>query len=137
MQITKQADYAMRAVMFLARLPQNQKAPTSIIAEEQHIPPSFLAKIISQLSIAGLLHTARGARGGVSLARPAADISVLDVIEAIDGPVALNECTINPATCVLVDDCPMHAIWVDTRDELLTRLRGISFSRFADNTPSL
>ena len=68
-----------------------QRAATSQIAEVQRIPPSFLAKIISQLSIAGLIHTSRGARGGVSLARPPEAISVLEVVEAIDGPLMLKE----------------------------------------------
>jgi Rrf2 family protein len=67
MQITRQADYAVRAILYLARLEPNQRAATSQIAEIQKIPPSFLAKIISQLSIAGLIHTSRGARGGVLL----------------------------------------------------------------------
>ena len=74
MQITRQADYAVRAVLYLARLEPNQRAATSQVAKEQHIPPSFLAKIISQLSIAGLLHTSRGARGGVTLAREPKEI---------------------------------------------------------------
>ncbi len=62
MQITRQADYAVRAVLYLAHLDDSERAATSTVAHEQHIPPSFLAKIISQLSIAGLLHTSRGAR---------------------------------------------------------------------------
>jgi len=90
MQITRQADYAIRAVMYLSKLGANQRAATSQVAKEQSIPPSFLAKIISQLSIAGLLHTSRGARGGVMLAKSAKDISLLDVVEAIDGPISLN-----------------------------------------------
>ena len=60
MQITRQADYAVRAVLYLARLGSGERAATSTVAEEQRIPPSFLAKIISQLSIGGLLHTSRG-----------------------------------------------------------------------------
>ena len=64
MQITRQADYAVRAVLHLARIGTSERAATSTVAKEQNIPPSFLAKIISQLSIAGLLHTSRGARGG-------------------------------------------------------------------------
>ena len=59
MQITRQADYALRAMLFLARMDPTKRAATSQIAEMQHIPPSFLAKIISQLSIAGLIHTSR------------------------------------------------------------------------------
>ena len=69
MQITRQADYAIRAVRYLAKQGPNQRSATSTVAQEMKIPPSFLAKIISQLSIAGLLHTSRGARGGVTLAR--------------------------------------------------------------------
>ena len=69
MQITRQADYAVRAVYYLTLLGSDGRAATSKIAKKQHIPASFLAKIVSQLSVAGLLKTSRGARGGVSLAR--------------------------------------------------------------------
>ena len=129
MQITRQADYALRAVIFLSRLDGDQKASTSAIAEEQKIPPSFLAKIVSQLSLAGLIQTSRGARGGVSLARPAEDISVLDVIEAIDGPVLLNECAGNPNSCPFGENCPLQKIWCDTRQELVSRLSSATFAQ--------
>ena len=87
MQITRQADYALRAMYYLSKLEPNQRAATSQIAEEQRIPPSFLAKIISQLSIAGLIHTSRGAHGGVTLGRPAGEKNSLEVVEGIDGPI--------------------------------------------------
>ncbi len=127
MQITRQADYAIRAVLYLARLGPNQRAATSTVAQEQRIPPSFLAKIISQLSIAGLLHTSRGARGGVSLAREPKDISLLDVVEAIDGPILLNECVGESGTCTFEDKCPLHSIWSEAQVQLITRLRGAKF----------
>ena len=127
MQITRQADYALRAMLYLARIPENQKAATSQIADEQRIPPSFLAKIVSQLSIAGLIHTSRGARGGVSLARTSTEISVLEVIEAIDGPISLNACTVSQGECPFGTDCPLRPIWCDTQDELVERLRKTSF----------
>jgi Rrf2 family protein len=129
MQITRQADYALRAVIFLSRLDSDQKASTSAIAEEQKIPPSFLAKIVSQLSLAGLIQTSRGARGGVSLARAPEDISILDVIEAIDGPVMLNECAGNPDNCTFGDNCPLQQIWCDTRQELVSRLSSATFAQ--------
>ena len=128
MQITRQADYAVRAVLHLAQIKNGDRAATSIVAKEQHIPPSFLAKIISQLSIAGLLHTSRGARGGVSLARSPEDISILEVVEAIDGPIALNECTAAAGTCQFGEDCPMRPIWCDTQDELIQKLRSTTFA---------
>jgi len=129
MQITRQADYAIRAVRYLAKLGPNQRAATSTVAQEMKIPPSFLAKIISQLSIAGLLHTSRGARGGVTLAREAGEISMLDVVEAIDGPILLNECVGDPANCTFSEDCMVHPIWVEVQETLVKRLRETRFDQ--------
>src|SRR4030066_352378 len=113
MQITKQADYAVRAVLYLAGLSDGRRAPTSQIARDQKIPPSFLAKIISQLSVAGMVQTSRGARGGVTLAREPEKITLLDVVEAIDGPILLNECVGESSNCVFGDDCPVQSVWCD------------------------
>ncbi len=131
MQITRQADYAIRAVTYLAKLGPNERAATSVVATKMNIPPSFLAKIISQLSIAGLLHTSRGARGGVTLAREAGKISMLDVVEAIDGPILLNECVGDPAECQFIDDCLVHPIWTEVQDTLVKRLRETRFDKLA------
>jgi len=128
MQITRQADYALRAVIYLARMDQNTKASTKDIAEDQQIPPSFLAKIISQLSIAGLIQTSRGARGGVSLAKAPEKISVLEVVEAIDGPILLNECTGNPNTCPFGKDCPLHHVWREAKAVLHEKLSTATFA---------
>jgi Rrf2 family protein len=128
MQITRQADYAVRAVLYLAKLGNTERAATSTVAEEQRIPPSFLAKIISQLSIAGLLHTSRGARGGVTLARDPGDISLLEVIEAIDGPIQLNECVGDEGLCSFDGECPLRPVWCDAQDELVKRLKGTTFA---------
>jgi Rrf2 family protein len=130
MQITRQADYALRAMVYLARLEPAQRAATKQIAETQRIPPSFLAKIISQLSIAGLIHTSRGARGGVVLAKPAANISLLEVVEAIDGPIALNDCTVSPDNCENTEDCPLHDIWEETQAILVNKLRSTTFDKY-------
>ncbi len=129
MQITRQADYAVRAVLHLARLEPNKKASTSVIANEQNIPPSFLAKIVAQLSVAGLLHTLRGARGGVSLARAPEEITLLEVVEAIDGPILLNECVGDPSVCSF-EDCPIHTIWCDAKEDLVGRLSKVTFDSF-------
>jgi len=128
MQITRQADYALRAIIYLSRMDQNSKASTKDIAEDQQIPPSFLAKIISQLSIAGLINTSRGARGGVSLAKAPEKISILEVVEAIDGPMLLNECTGNPKTCPFGKDCPLHQVWCEAKAELHAKLSAATFS---------
>lgn len=133
MQITRQADYAVRAVLYLAKIGEDRRAATNRIAQEQQIPPSFLAKIVSQLSVAGLLQTSRGARGGVSLARAPQDISVLEVVEAIDGPILLNECVANQGACAFGDTCPLHSLWSETQAELVKRLKSTTFDQFANN----
>ena len=132
MQITRQADYAVRAVAYLSKLGDGKRAATSLIAEEQRIPPSFLAKIVSQLSVAGLLQTSRGARGGVSLARKPEEISLLEVVEAIDGPIMLNECVADPTVCVFGDTCQIRPVWCDAQAELVQRLSSTTFDRFVN-----
>ena len=132
MQITRQADYALRAMLYLAQLEPNKRAATSQIAQEQRIPPSFLAKIISQLSIAGLIHTSRGARGGVSMARPPEAISVLEVVESIDGPITLNECSQSAGACPFGENCPLRDLWCGTQNELVERLRKTTFGQILE-----
>jgi len=132
MQITRQADYAVRAVLYLAKMGSNQRAATSQVAKEQRIPPSFLAKIISQLSIAGLLHTSRGARGGVTLAREPKKITLLEVIEAIDGPIMLNECVGENNICTFDDDCPLRPVWCEAQEVLVGRLKNTHFQQLLD-----
>jgi Rrf2 family protein len=129
MQITRQADYAVRAILYLAQLGIGHKASTSQIAEDQEIPLSFLAKIIAQLSVAGLLQTMRGARGGVMLARPPEEITLLDVVEAIDGPIMLNECVSGEYECPLAE-CPMRTVWSAAQADLVERLRETNFAKF-------
>ncbi len=133
MQITRQADYAIRAILYLAELGPNEKASTSQIAEEKAIPLSFLAKIIAQLSVAGLLQTMRGARGGVTLARPASEINLLEVVEAIDGPIMINECVDDAYDCTQ-HGCPMRGIWQETQADLVNRLRNSTFDQFLTET---
>lgn len=127
MQITRQADYAIRAILHLAQLPPGTRASTAQIAQAQQIPLTFLAKIISQLSAVGVVRATRGAHGGVVLARRSAEVSLLEIVEAIDGPVTLSECTQNPNTCTLSDECVVRVVWCTVRAELANRLGNTSF----------
>lgn len=129
MQITRQADYATRAVLHLARRGDDQRVATSRIAQDERIPPAFLVKIISQLSIAGILLTSRGRRGGISLARELKDITLLQVIEAVDGPLLLNKCVETTGTCTFEDKCPMRLVWCDAQNDLIKKLRTTNFAQ--------
>jgi Rrf2 family protein len=137
MQITRQADYAVRAILYLAQVGSNRdngRVATGSVAKEQNIPSSFLAKIISQLSIAGLLNTLRGAHGGIKLAREPRNITLLEVIEAIDGPIQLNVCVEAPGTCPLEPNCSVRMVWCDAQNELVTRLRNTNFAELTSST---
>lgn len=148
MQISRQADYALRAVLYLARLDQAERAAISRVAlflrglagmrgsstisqvaRDQRIPSSFLAKIIVQLSVAGLLRASRFARGGVRLARDPEDITLLEVIEAIDGPIMLAECAVAGASCTFGEECPLRPVWCEAQNDLVNRLEGTSLAQ--------
>jgi Rrf2 family protein len=131
MQITRQADYAVRAILYLAQLNPGTRASTAQIAREQRIPLTFLAKIVSQLSAAGIVRATRGAHGGVTLAHDADDITLLDIVEAIDGPIMLSECTLNPTTCIQSDQCVVRVVWCETRADLVKRLSQSNFGQLA------
>jgi Rrf2 family protein len=131
MQITRQADYAVRAVLYLAQLRPGARVSTAQIARDQKIPPSFLAKIASQLSAAGVLRATRGAHGGIALARLADEISLLEIVEAIDGPILLNECVLDPTTCPVSEGCAVQAVWCQAQADLVDRLSRTKFEELA------
>jgi Rrf2 family protein len=127
MEISRRADYGVRVIIDLAALPKDGRASTSEIADRQNIPAPFLAKIISQLSLSGLVSTYRGSGGGVSLVRPASEISLLQVIEALDGPLQLNRCAIEPDACPRTGHCPAHQIWAKAQNDLTKLLGSTTF----------
>jgi Rrf2 family protein len=131
MEISRRTDYGVRVIIDLAALPQDARASTQEIADRQSIPAPFLAKIISQLSQSGLVFTYRGSNGGVSLARPASEISLLHVIEALDGPVRLNRCVIEPGACPRDEHCPVHHIWAKAQADLTELLSSTTFDDLA------
>lgn len=137
LEITRQADYALRATMEVARMDYGERAPTATIAERQQIPLPFLAKIVSQLVVRGILEATRGASGGVSLARPAEQITMLEVIEAIDGPITINRCTRDPSVCELAVSCPFCEIFTDAQQELVNKLGGTTLQTLVERAEEL
>ncbi len=111
MELSRQADYAVRAMVDLAGFPAGTRVLTAEIAHRQQIPESFLPRIVAALTKSQLLFTFRGNQGGVSLARPATEISVLDVVRAIEGPICLNRCTYQPSRCERIGFCRVHPVW--------------------------
>jgi Rrf2 family protein len=137
MQITRQADYAVRAVLHLAQLKPDERVSTAQVSRAQAIPLTFLAKIVSQLAAAGIVHTTRGAQGGLRLARPAETVSLLEVVELMDGPLALNACVPDPESCPLTAQCPLRAVWCEAQAELAQRLAATNFGQLAHSAPAV
>ena len=136
MQISRRADYGVRVILDLASLPLNVRASTHEISSRQSIPAPFLAKIISQLALAGLVTTHRGAGGGVTLARPSAQITLLHVIEALEGPLRLNRCLLQPDSCPLDRECPVHPVWARAQEDLSALLSSTTFEELVlDGSP--
>ena len=123
LRLTRAADYAVRAMIHIGSLPEDSVALKDDIAEAQHIPPSFTAKILRQLVKSGLLHSARGVNGGFGLAREPAKINLLDIVEGIEGPIHLNDCVPDPEHCTLSHDCPVSTVWLEVQNQMTGLLR--------------
>jgi Rrf2 family transcriptional regulator, iron-sulfur cluster assembly transcription factor len=126
MKLTSAADYAVRAMIHLACLPESDFVLRTDIAEAQRIPTSFMAKILRNLVRAGLLRSSRGVNGGFALSRPPAEIHMLDIVEAIEGPLALTDCTPNGKGCSWHDDCPAAVVWCQLQESMREGLRAVS-----------
>ena len=118
LRLTAAAEYGIRAMMHVGSLPDGTAALKDEIAGSQGIPPSFAAKILRRLVAAKILTSARGVRGGFALAKAPAEISLLDVIEAIEGPIRLTLCSPDPEHCTLSHDCPVSGVWFEVQRQM-------------------
>lgn len=128
MEITRQADYAMRAVLYLAIY---RRASIGEIASAQFVPREYLAKIVQQLVKAGIAKSQRGVGGGISLAKNPEDITLLEVLEAIEGPLAINLCFRRPNECPRESFCGVHYELFNVQSVLARELGRINFARLA------
>lgn len=132
MQITRETDYAIRCVYYLS----GKKGGVTMVEEiskEMKIPNSFLAKILQKLGKASLVKSRRGVKGGFELTRAPQEISLLEVIEAVQGPVAMNICALDEALCGFSSTCTIHPVWVEVRREVEKILRGKNFADLRTN----
>ena len=133
MEITQQADYAVRAILDLALRPNSERASCEEIARRQNIPVAFLTKICARLAAEGLIQSQRGVNGGVWLARPAQQITLLEVVEAIDGPITFNRCNRQPSECDRSRTCPVHSVWAELCRDFRARLSSYNFAVMVDS----
>jgi Rrf2 family protein len=133
MQLTRAADYAVRVMIHLASQPEGAVVSRKVLAIAAEAPESFLSKILQLLSRAGLIQTRRGVVGGFSLLSRGVQASMLDVVECIDGPIALNVCVTSGISCNRQGRCAAHEVWVRAQNAMLSVLRE---ARIAEMIPA-
>ena len=113
MRLSRKSDYALRAVRHISSLPKGKLGSINSVSEAESIPREFLAKILKDLTRSGILVSYQGVTGGYRLSRLPKDITFLDVIEAIDGPIHLNLCTETAnCRCEQYNKCQMKEFWM-------------------------
>src|SRR5207244_2270001 len=125
------AEYALRAVVHLATLPPAELSMAKDIAAETNIPAHFLAKLLQDLARDGFLKSNKGPRGGFRLSVPAADISMLRIVEAVDGAGRYDRCLGGSPECNDRVACPMHDSWMPLRSRIIDYLGGTSIADLA------
>jgi Rrf2 family protein len=135
LRLSKKADYALMAMKHLAQKRETCSTSAREIAEQYDIPIELMAKVLQRLVRRGLLASHQGTRGGYELARTATTISVADVIQAIDGPVAVTACSTEDGQCEQFSKCNVRDPLWRVRERILTALGECTIAELAADTP--
>ncbi|MGI5916980.1 MAG: RrF2 family transcriptional regulator [Anaerolineae bacterium] len=136
MRLTKGADYATRGIIHLARMAPSTVMLVSDIAMAEGLPESYLAKIFQDLAKEGIVRSHRGAKGGFSLARSPDRITLREVIEAIEGPIALCRCLAPWEGCERMDDCTVYPVMARAQRQMLDVLESTTLFDLLGAPPS-
>lgn len=133
-RFNRETDYSFRVILALAEAGSDARLPTSRIQKIMQIPPSFLHRIIASLAHSQLIKTFPGREGGVQLARPSTHISLLDVYEAVEGPIQLSACFSDKTDCPLDTPCPVQKCLRQVQKTIVNELSSIHFDQIKSNT---
>ena len=128
---SRSAEYAIRAFVYLADVPEGKYAMVKNIAEQSDIPTHFLAKILQQLARKGFLRSSKGPTGGFTLRRPADDISLLELVDSIDGLSEYERCPSGMTECNDEAQCGMHESWKELRSRIMGYLEDTTIADVA------
>ena len=137
MRLTRAGEYAVRCVLYLAGQEKGAVVKRREIAKAMEIPYEFLGKVSQILSVSGIIRIVQGAKGGYILLSKPEDLTLLDVIEAVEGEIFLNDCVLHPGSCDLNQTCPIHPVWVESREALRKTLASANFAALAENGKAL
>lgn len=126
MKLTKKSEYAVKILVELSSYYEQKSVLSRDIAEKQGLPGKFIPQIINDLQKSGLVSTARGAGGGISLMSDPSTITVKDAIEAVEGPIAINHCLLEPGTCSRQLECQLFGLWGEAQKKMVEVLEGVS-----------
>lgn len=129
LELSSQGRYALRALVYLARA--DSRVTADEIAKTAHIPRRLLARVLAQLSQAGLVTSAEGRGGGSWLARPAGEITLADAVRVVEGPFGVTQCILREQTCGLEGYCAMHEAWLEGQRAILDYLETRTLAELA------
>ena len=134
MKITQESDYGIRVVLYLCKLGYGEKVEAKAISEKEGVPLRFLLKLLRKLIQADILKSYRGIKGGYAVNKLPEQINLKDVIEAIDGPICVNRCVIEPSFCNLNISgvCIVHRAMTKVQKSLNAELESINFKQLVD-----
>ncbi|GAA5521435.1 Rrf2 family transcriptional regulator [Aliifodinibius salicampi] len=118
MLLSKSCEYGLRATLYLASSSNEKYISIKKLSEKLDISFHFLTKILQELTAAGLLESMKGPKGGVRLSKASDDISLQEIVVAIDGIEIFTECVLGLPGCGSEKPCPMHSMWAETRDDI-------------------
>lgn len=129
MKITQEADYGLRVILYLSKLEYGAKVDAGTIAEHEELPLRFLLKLLRKLIAPGIIRSYRGVNGGYSLNKLPEEITLKDVIEAIDGPICVNRCVLDPGYCNAKkgNKCEVHRVLSGVQQNLVLQLSNVNF----------
>ncbi|MFH1852234.1 MAG: Rrf2 family transcriptional regulator [Candidatus Neomarinimicrobiota bacterium] len=133
MLITRSSEYAIELVIYLVNWESDSYAPLHQIAEKTDLSFHFLGKISQILVRHNLLKTYRGPNGGVALARPTNEITLFDIVNAVEGDAFLNQCFLRPNKCAHEKPCPIHQVWAKVREDLRNVFLTVTIDEFKNH----
>lgn len=133
-KLSQASDYAFRAVIYLAKQGVGNRVEAQEISEAENIPKRFLFKNMRKLAQTEIVESYRGKYGGYALAKSPSEITLLDVVEVIDGPIEVNRCLVEPEACNKegLDTCKIHHALYDVRETITAKLAEYTFAKLLE-----
>ncbi|MGE5458770.1 MAG: RrF2 family transcriptional regulator [Methanococcaceae archaeon] len=128
---TKTGEYAIRAILFLARQPKDVLVMSSAVAKSEDIPSHYLAKILQRMAKYGYVDSHKGRGGGFQITELALNSSILEIVERVEGPVINQKCVTGLKECSEENPCPLHAEWAVVRERIYNLISSKSVAQVA------